>query len=552
MKTSKFRLLIGIGLLAAMIFAVIALTSPYAPVVQPVRDIEEIWAIEDARQESEKPLITALENNGVALGYDQYENTFYCALSMDNADVWPQIHLTAPNGKNVQICFVDDYTYDWCSDAIRENYAYQIIAYNDDVYSYAQIVFTGMPVLCMTTKEEVPAHVDIPAVLTWSYDEQTEMESYARTHKRGASTLFFGNPKVGFKTEFTRNANGTDKIQAEVKNLGITDEFVLIPCLNTEMMQDRLCWDLYGMMNGYDCPFGKRDMFFTELFINNEYLGVFLAMNPFQYETELGKVSRSAVETDSIYRTIVANDLDKERPLYIDEKGTDYEVYYTNKPSGSEFQPLQLFIDAFSNAERETQEADYDFMKTVENQFNIDSFLQYFLFVQACGLKDNLINNMYIWAKQTPHGYEYHLKPWDLNVSWGGSSENYEDQKWTLLPLFDRALELDCTGMIRERMLEIWKEMRKEVFTAQMVERLVQQYTMELQESGAFYRDAGKWGKSEFYPDGYSICAYAQLRFKMLDERIEEMASEKLKGHILEITEYETLDLGIQEAVLAE
>jgi len=545
MKANRFRLLLAMLLLLAVIAAVVRWASPYAPVVQPVRDMEEIWAIEDSRRESEEPLLTALENNGVALGYDREENTFYCTLGLNNTDIWPQIHLTAPDAGNLQICFVDDYGYDWCSEAIRENYAYQLLAYNDELYSYAQIVFTGMPILRMTTKEEVPAHEDVPVVLTWSYDGQTKMESYARTHKRGASTLFFGNPKVGFKTEFTRGANGMDKVQAEVETLGMTDEFVLIPCLNTEMMQDRLCWDLYGMMNSADQPFGRRDMFYTELFINDEYLGVFLVMKPFDYETELSKASRSAPETDSIYRTIVVNDLDRERPIYVDKDGMDYEVYYTNKPAGHEFEPLMPFIAAALNADRETKKANRAFRETVEKQFNIDSFLRYFLFVQACGLKDNLINNMYIWAKRTPQGYEYHLKPWDLNVSWGGSSENYEDQKWTLLPLFDRAIELDCTGLIRERMLEIWQEMRQEVFTAQTVEKLVQQYTDELQESGAFYRDAGKWEKSEFYPDGYNICAYAQLRFDMLDKRIEEMASDALKGRLLKITEYETLDMGM-------
>ena len=41
------------------------------------------------------------------------------------------------------LCFVDDYAYDACADAIRDGYAYQIMAYTDEAYSYSDVVFTG-------------------------------------------------------------------------------------------------------------------------------------------------------------------------------------------------------------------------------------------------------------------------------------------------------------------------------------------------------------------------------------------------------------------------
>ena len=125
----KLKLLLGIVALTALIAAVVAFGSPYAPVVQPVMDIEDIWAIEDARIESEAPLVTRLLNHGAELGYDESDNTFYCTLGMDHEEKWPQIHLTAPDAKDASLVFVDDYTYDWCADAIREGYAYQILAY---------------------------------------------------------------------------------------------------------------------------------------------------------------------------------------------------------------------------------------------------------------------------------------------------------------------------------------------------------------------------------------------------------------------------------------
>ena len=141
--------------LLALIALVIVYASPYAPVVQPVMDIEEIWAIEDTREESETPLVTALELSGMPLARDAEANRFYCTLGLDHAEEWPQMHLTAPGAKGVSIVFVDDYSYDWCSDAIRDGYGYQLMAYTDTAYHYFEIVFTGLPQLSIKTSGEL-------------------------------------------------------------------------------------------------------------------------------------------------------------------------------------------------------------------------------------------------------------------------------------------------------------------------------------------------------------------------------------------------------------
>lgn len=76
------------------------------------------------------------------------------------------------------------------------------------------------------------------------------------------------------------------------------------------------------------------------------------------------------------------------------------------------------------------------------------------------------------------------------------------------------------------------------------VERLINQYTFELGDSGAFYRDAVRWGKPNSYADGYNIYAYAKARFEMMDRRIEEIAGEALADRLLRIEGYTTFDEG--------
>ena len=159
----RLTLLAGKIAMMALLAAGVVMCSPYAPVMGSApENIEEIWAIEDARTESESPLITALENNGVPLAYDAAGNTFYCTLGLENAEDWPEIHMTAPGAKDVRLCFVDDYSYDWCADALRDGYAYQGIAYTDTEFSYFDVIFTGLPQLCINTRGQEITAEDSP------------------------------------------------------------------------------------------------------------------------------------------------------------------------------------------------------------------------------------------------------------------------------------------------------------------------------------------------------------------------------------------------------
>ena len=81
-------------------------------------DLEEIWAIEDAREETDAPLVFGMTGDQGEAGYDAQSRTFYYTLGMENGSEWPEIQLSAYGEPGVRVVWVDDYSYDWCSDAI--------------------------------------------------------------------------------------------------------------------------------------------------------------------------------------------------------------------------------------------------------------------------------------------------------------------------------------------------------------------------------------------------------------------------------------------------
>ena len=535
-RFARLRLLLGMAALLGAAAAAVLLASPYAPVVEPCRDIEDIWAIEDAREESDTPLVTALDNNGQALGYDAASNTFYCTLGLGHEEDWPQLHLTAPGANGVSLCFVDDYTYDWCADAIRDGWAYQILAYTDDAYSYASLVFTGLPIISLETQEALRPHEDIPVRVSVSAAGEAGLTACGRAHERGDTSLRM-RPKHGIKVEFTRHADGTRKTEQEMPLLGRTDEFILIACsMDYLLIRDKLSWDLWNGISSEDEAFGPRETAYCEVFAGDAYLGVYVMMKPYDYAQELARLGADAPAADSLYRLAGRSVHEFDKPLIQDHRGMYYEQHYA--PSGETgHASLSPYLALFA------QEDDAVFNEKALELLDIDSVIRYALFVQACGMTDNEHNNLYIVAHRTEDGYRYLFAPWDLDVSWGrDDDENAE--VWYDFPIFDRLVELDCGGVVRDRLAAIWQQMRENGFSGENVGSLLDGYNAALNDSGAFYRDAERWNRPNAYSENYNIYSYAAARFEMMDRRIEEMTSEALRGRRLRIQGYTTFDEG--------
>ena len=535
-RFARLRLLLGMAALLGAAAAAVLLASPYAPVVEPCRNIEDIWAIEDAREESDTPLVTALDNNGQALGYDAASNTFYCTLGLGHEEDWPQLHLTAPGANGVSLCFVDDYTYDWCADAIRNGWAYQILAYTDDAYSYASLVFTGLPIISLETQEALRPHEDIPVRVSVSAAGEAELTACGRAHERGDTSLRM-RPKHGIKVEFTRHADGTRKTEQEMPLLGRTDEFILIACsMDYLLIRDKLSWDLWNGISSEDEAFGPRETAYCEVFAGDAYLGVYVMMKPYDYAQELARLGADAPAADSLYRLAGRSVHEFDKPLIQDHRGMYYEQHYA--PSGETgHASLSPYLALFA------QEDDAVFNEKALELLDIDSVIRYALFVQACGMTDNEHNNLYIVAHRTEDGYRYLFAPWDLDVSWGrDDDENAE--VWYDFPIFDRLVELDCGGVVRDRLAAIWQQMRENGFSGENVGSLLDGYNAALNDSGAFYRDAERWNRPNAYSENYNIYSYAAARFEMMDRRIEEMTSEALRGRRLRIQGYTTFDEG--------
>jgi len=124
--------------------------------VEAMIDIEAAWEIEDTREEAWEPLAVGMRNGNDELGFDAQSNTFYCTLGMELGDSWPQIDLfakAAGGDESLRIAWIDDYSYDFPADSIRDGWRYELLAYTDTAYQYIGLVFTGLPIVNLAVEE---------------------------------------------------------------------------------------------------------------------------------------------------------------------------------------------------------------------------------------------------------------------------------------------------------------------------------------------------------------------------------------------------------------
>ena len=519
----KIQLLVWIAALFAVMAGVVVYASPYAPVVQPVMEIEEIWAIEDSRRESDAPLVTCLENHGIRLGYDAQENTFYCPIGLDTGDEWPELHLTAPGARGVQLVFVDDYSYDWCSDALRDGYPYQILAYTDTAFSYAQIVFTGLPLVTIDTQEAI-TYENTAANLTLA-SPAGGLSTRAMTHLRGAGSSF--SEKKSYKIDFIHGQKDAGAI-AEVPGLGRADDIILLAgVMDSSLMRDRLSWDIYAMLADEHEPYGPRKTQYVELIVNDRYAGVYIMMEPVDDGEELQKRSANAPMTDSVYRSAQIGYAGER--AYVDNPAradSIYEVYHAPDMNRA-FDALGAFLAIEQTPEGAQHDAQFE--RLAMAHIDLQSALRYYLLVQGGGMSDNVYNNMYVVASRENGKPVYRFAPWDMDLTWGrfkdSSGEDFYHELFTFA-VVQRMIEIDAGGVTRDMLLDMWTQMRRTVFNEETVQRLVDGYTHELDASGAYVRDAIRWRGEAYLPDGYEIITFASEHFPALDAIFDAYASD--------------------------
>ncbi len=105
----------------------------------------------------------------------------------------------------------------------------------------------------------------------------------------------------------------------------------------------------------------------------------------------------------------------------------------------------------------------------------------------------------------------------ELYVKW--APENAD--RYLEWPLLDRLIELDVGG-IRERIKDRWTELRSGILSEESMNEIFTECTHQVQDSGAFTRDATRWPDSRHDADYDGMKQFMKERTEFLDKMIQQ------------------------------
>ena len=218
-------------------------------------------------------------------------------------------------------------------------------------------------------------------------------------------------------------------------------------------------------------------------------------MPPVDPQAEILRMGGS-LHTDSAVRMVIeTNRHDRPNKSYNSRAGFFAECRYS--PYGD---PMKVFDD-FDNYARlslknEEMLADEDFSALAEHCLDIEAMISYYAFMQACGLGDNVFNNLYIWNIYEDGRYVYRVSPWDMDLC---LLETGYQEDGSVIPYYEermvlptRLLDLNV-GNCRTMLRDLWQEKRETVLSDSALEAWLMDTQEYVNASGAYRRESKKW-----------------------------------------------------------
>ena len=403
---------------------------------------------------------------------------------------------------------------------------------------------TTLPVVYMNTKGQQVLKENVIwgniALLDGNGEEQSVFSTpnsiYRATIKYRGASSYSKFDKKQYRIKFYKNKKDSAK-EVSLAGMGANSEWVLNgPYLDKTLIRNKLVYDLARELNGW-----APDTRFVELFVDGEYQGVYLAVEPVtngESRLRLSKFGLLSGETAYIVNRDRMNTGSEEIVTWGKTNGYTYNALYIRYPSKNKITEKQKEyitknISEFEQALYGTNFSD----KRIGYQayIDMDNWVDYFIINEFAMNYDAGNLSTYIYKEL---GGKLQLAVWDFNNGF----DNYQwfrtetDDLYTVENSWFERLWQDEN--FRDRVHERYVQLRKTTLSDEHIAEKIASYQEELGE--AVDRNFKVWG----YSFKESLLAGTTKEGTARDIRSYEEAMKQLTDTIRERLAYLDKELG--------
>ncbi|MBP3920877.1 MAG: CotH kinase family protein [Bacilli bacterium] len=458
----------------------------------------DIKKIKQTRQENNN-FVVNIEIDGELGNFNKLDNIYYFVVNYHNIK---KINIISPYKSNYVI------------NKINPN-EYEIFIYSDKYYQTKKIIFVDIPIINITSNIFVKnrnidfrGNEELGQVLSGISIHDSNNQSYDMVYGsyriRGGTSLEF--PKKSYKIDLDKGAS----------LLGMnSDSDWILDALYTDIskVRNKLSSDIWNLINDNQSINNDIEGEFVELFIDNEYQGLYVLKE--KVDKEITNTSSKGLLLKSIFHVtdVTRNNFINNSLNIVNYNGEpvieNFEIKFFNKLAYSNF--LAMMHNYYVNNKN---------YESVNSNFDIDNYINYKVFLMiVCGV-DNVAKNQYY--SMYDENSKILITPWDLDLTFGidysGTStlkskfvyDNYNDYIWIL----DNVMDNDFNDLIKERYFEL----RNNIITKDTIDSYLDSYKELLVNSGAAKRDSERWYNYNIEYEIENIRTWANNRMMFLDE----------------------------------
>ena len=471
---------------------------------------------------------------GEELACDREQMIFYLPVDMD-LEEW-EAGTFSNVDDSIEILPMKDYTLLDKQETVAQGLQIPFLAWNREggTCRKVYVIFTGLPVV----KMETTADLDIDTVFAGavSFYEACGQEDWVLTsvfeaHERGQTTRAY--PKKGYRVNLVdvTSTGISRKNKQSVLGMRKSDSWIFYAIYSDgTKVRDKFNTELWAGIGAEDTPynayFGTK-MKYVELVVNGEYWGLYGIFEP------VDKTQLAITDEEYLYKRTYGRALSQE--LFDSAGPDDYLTVLGMEIKGKKGNGTSLDWKQLRQFIAITEEEDEEFAQDAQQLLDLDNVADIWIYLQFLYGEDNIYKNMFFAFKKDTDGYQgykLYLVPWDTDLTWGNVYVDSKEElyvKWAPenadryleWPLLDRLIELDVGG-IRERIKDRWTELRSGILSEESMNEIFIECTHQVQDSGAFTRDATRWPDSRHDADYDGMKQFMKERTEFLDKMIQQ------------------------------
>jgi hypothetical protein len=399
--------------------------------------------------------------------------------------------------------------------------AYSILIPSQNAYYL--IYFTEMPIISITTNNAIVDNMNVLANFKMMETNQNYIESNIGVQYRGAWSQTL--PKKSMEIEFWADTSGIQTLDYALLGMVNDDDWNLQAMYNEPLrIRSKTNNDLWRLINSLhyqnhepEAINGVR-MKYVELFINNEYRGLYcLGEKTNRKQLKLKKYNGTI--NGELYKgvswgasTFTAFPPYNNNALLwsgFEYKHPDEEIQWSN---------LHNLVGFVINASSQ------DFFDGYKSRFDLNNLVDYYIFLNLLRATDNTGKNIFI-AKYTSNS-KYFFVPWDLDGSfgtiWNGTKDSTTDD--LLSNGFYNRLVNECSpDGFKIKLKNKWLALRSTVINQDSLMSLFILNHNYLEANGVYERESMAWtGYTYDNTDLVYMSSWIANRLAYLDDKFTE------------------------------